>query len=165
VKSNAALLLLGSNLGDRARALNRAVSALRRAPGCRVRRVSRLYETAPVGPSRRRYLNQAVALETTRTPMGLLLEAKILEAAAGRRPGPRWSARPLDVDVIACGRARAATPWLTVPHPRTAGRAFALAPLAEIAPDWKPDGRRAARALLAALNPDARIVRLWSHGR
>jgi 2-amino-4-hydroxy-6-hydroxymethyldihydropteridine diphosphokinase len=165
VKPAPALLLLGANLGDRARTLRRAIAALRALDGCRVRAVSRVYETAPVGPSEKAYLNQAVRLETTRTPMGLLIEAKILEAAAGRRPGLRWGSRPLDVDVIALGRARVRTPWLAVPHPRAALRPFALAPLADVAGSWRPDGRRSARALLAAFNPDPRIVRLWRHGR
>lgn len=157
-----ALLLLGSNRGGRAAALRAAVAALRRFGGCRVRRVSRVYETAPVGPGRRRYLNQAVAIDTTRAPMGLLLEAKRLEAAAGRRPGPRWGDRVLDVDLIDCGGRRLRTPWLILPHPRAAARAFALAPLAEVAPDWRPDGRRRAGALLAALKPGRGIVRLSS---
>jgi 2-amino-4-hydroxy-6-hydroxymethyldihydropteridine diphosphokinase len=162
VKPVTALLLLGGNLGDRARTLRRAVDALRKAGGCRVTKISRLYETAPVGPSRRPYLNQAVKLLTTRTAMGLLLEAKILEAAAGRAPGARWGARPLDVDVIAYGNARIGTAWLTVPHPRAAERPFALAPLSDVAPDWKPDGKRSVRRLLAAVNPGSDAVRLWS---
>ena len=105
MKRAQALLLLGANIGDRAGNLRRAVGALRTTGGCRVRKVSRLYETAPVGPSERPYLNQAVRLDTTRTSMGLLIEAKILEAAAGRRPGVRWGARPLDMDLLAYGGA------------------------------------------------------------
>jgi 2-amino-4-hydroxy-6-hydroxymethyldihydropteridine diphosphokinase len=130
-----------------------------------VLKASRLYETAPVGPSDKPYLNQAVKMETTRSAMGLLIEAKRLEAAAGRRPGVRWGARALDVDLIALGRERVRTPWLTVPHPATAGRAFALAPLCDIAPSFRPDGRRGARSLLAAMKPDPRIVKLFRNGR
>lgn len=159
-----ALLLLGANLGDRAANMRRAVAAMRKWEGCRIIKASRIYETAPVGPSERPYLNQAVELDATRSPMGLLIEAKILEAAAGRRPGARWSSRPLDVDLVACGGLRVKTPWLTVPHPRVAERAFALAPLADVAGNWKPDGRRTTRRLLAALKPDPRIVKLWRHG-
>lgn len=155
------LLLLGANLGDRAATLRRAVASIRTWDGVKVRKVSRLYETAPVGPSDKPYLNQAVALESTRTPMGLLLEAKSLEAAAGRRPGARWCSRELDVDVVACGGLRVKTPWLTVPHPRVAERAFALAPLADVAGTWKPDGRRSVRRLLASMKPDPKTVRLW----
>ncbi|MFI5350240.1 MAG: 2-amino-4-hydroxy-6-hydroxymethyldihydropteridine diphosphokinase [Elusimicrobiota bacterium] len=156
-----ALLLLGANLGDRAAHLHRAVAAIQEWDGCRVLKRSRIYETAPVGPSESPYLNQAVALETARTPMGLLIEAKILEAAAGRKPGIRWGSRPLDVDVVACGHLRVRTPWLTVPHPRVAERAFALAPLADVAGAWKPDGKRTARQLLDILAPDPKTVRLW----
>jgi 2-amino-4-hydroxy-6-hydroxymethyldihydropteridine diphosphokinase len=159
-----ALLLLGANLGDRAGNLRRAVAAIHQWDGCRVLKLSRIYETAPVGPSEKPYLNQAVALDTSRAPMGLLIEAKILEAAAGRKPGIRWGSRPLDVDVVACGSLRVRTPWLTVPHPRVAERAFALAPLADVAGSWKPDGKRTARELLATLNPDPETVRLWSKG-
>ncbi len=158
----AALLLLGGNVGDRAAALRRAVAAVRRWDGVTVAAVSRVYETAPVGPSRRPYLNQAVRLATTRTPMGLLLEAKILEAAHGRRAGPRWGERPLDVDLVAYGRTRLRTPWLSVPHPLMASRAFALAPLADVAPRWTLAGRKTVRALLAAMKPPPGTVRLHS---
>ena len=160
-----ALLLLGANLGDRAAALRRAVAGLNALEGCRVRKMSRIYETAPVGPSAKPYLNQAVALETERTAIGLLIEAKRLEALAGRRPGIRWGARALDVDLLALGNERVRTPWLTVPHPATAGRAFALAPLNDIAPSFKPDRRRSVSGLLAAMKPDPRIVKLWRNGR
>ena len=160
-----ALLLLGGNVGDRAATLRRAVAAIRRWDGTRVTRVSRVYETAPVGPSHRPYLNQAVRLRTTRTPMGLLLEAKVLEAACGRKVAARWTARPLDVDLVAYGRVRARGPWLTVPHPSMASRPFALAPLCDAAPGWRIDGRRTVRALRAAFPPDPGSVRLWPHGR
>lgn len=165
MKPRRALILLGANLGDRAAALRRAVAGLDALDGCRVRKASRVYETAPVGPSDRPYLNQAVELETTRTGIGLLIEAKRLEAAAGRRPGIRWGARALDVDLLALGRERSRTPWLSVPHPATAGRAFALAPLRDVAPSFRPGGRRTVRALLAAMKPDPRIVKLWRNGR
>jgi 2-amino-4-hydroxy-6-hydroxymethyldihydropteridine diphosphokinase len=165
MKARRALLLLGSNMGDRAAALRRAVAGLKALAGTRVVKVSRLYETAPVGPSDAPYLNQAVALGTTRTAMGLLIEAKRLEAAAGRRPGLRWGSRPLDVDLVSLGRERSRTPWLSVPHPATAGRAFALAPLRDVAPSFRPDGRRTVSALLAAMKPDPRIVKLWRNGR
>jgi len=160
-----ALLLIGANLGDRAAALRRAIAGLNALEGCRVRKVSLLYETAPVGPSDKPYLNQAVELSTDRSAMGLLIEAKRLEAAAGRRPGIRWGARALDVDLLTFGREAIRTPWLCVPHPATAGRAFALAPLRDIAPSFRPDGRRTVRALLAAMKPDPRIVKLWRNGR
>ncbi len=164
-RKRAALLLLGANLGDRAGTLRRAIAELNGLEGCRVAQISRIYETAPIGPSDKPYLNMAVRLDTTRSAMGLLIEAKRLEAAAGRRPGIRWGARVLDIDIISLGPERVRTPWLQIPHAGTAGRAFALAPLADIAPFWRPDGRRTVRALLTSLKLDPRSVKMWRHDR
>ena len=94
------------------------------------------------------------------SPMGLLVECKRLEAAAGRRPGRRWGPRALDIDILSYGRRRVRSAWLRIPHPRAAGRAFALAPLADIAPAWKPRGGRSVRALLKRLNPGPGTVRI-----
>ena len=147
-----ALLLLGSSLGSRRAALARALAGLAALEGTRLLSRSRVYETAPVGPSRRRYLNQAVAVETSLSPMGLLVECKRLEALAGRTPAARWSARTLDIDLAAYGKRRMKTPWLTVPHPRVLSRAFALAPLSDVDASY--------RAALRRLKPDARTVRI-----
>lgn len=146
-------LLLGSNLGDRRSHLREALAALEQLPGSKVAARSRLYDTAPLGPSRRRFLNMAVKLRTSLSPMGLLIELKRLEALAGRRPGPRWGDRPLDIDILVYGAKRARTPWLTLPHPRLLERAFALAPLAELR-------RRPFAALLKRLNPAPGTVKI-----
>jgi 2-amino-4-hydroxy-6-hydroxymethyldihydropteridine diphosphokinase len=153
VKDAAALVLLGANLGKRERTLAAAVKGLRALRGVKVEKVSRLFETAPVGPSAEPYLNQAVRLRTSRSPMGLLVEFKTLEAEAGRRPGRKWSARLLDIDLVEYGRARVRTPWLRVPHPLMAGRLFAAMPLAELSPAWK---RR-----LASMKPDPVKARIY----
>lgn len=158
-------MLLGANLGDRASALRRAVSSLNALEGCRVRKASRLYETAPIGPSAKPYLNQAVEIVTTRSAIGLLIEAKRLESVAGRHPGIRWGARALDIDLLSLESEHVRTPWLRVPHPATAGRSFALAPLMDVSPGFKPNGRQTVRALFTAMNPDPRIVKLWRNGR
>ena len=162
------LLLLGGNRGDRQATLRQALRGLARLPGTRVLARSRLYETAPVGPSRRPFLNLAVRARTALSPMGLLAELKRLEAAAGRRPGPRWGARPLDIDILSYGSLRSRSPFLAVPHPRISERSFVLAPLSDLAPSWRPTGGPTVRALLRRLNPDDRTVRIFdgdAHGR
>lgn len=99
------------------------------------------------------------------TPMGLLVECKRLEAAAGRKPGLRWGPRPLDIDIISYGRRRLRTRWLEIPHPRAMERAFVLAPLADIAPGWKPAGKISAARLLRRLNPGPGTVKIYQYGR
>lgn len=151
--SREALFLLGANLGRREETLREAVDALRRVEGLTVEKVSRLWETAPVGPSEAPYLNMAVRARTTRSAMGLLIEAKRLEAAAGRRPGIKWGARVLDIDLVSLEGVRRRSRWLTVPHPLMAKRPFAAAPLADAAPRWKP--------VWAAMKPSPGSVKLW----
>ncbi|MCA9601160.1 MAG: 2-amino-4-hydroxy-6-hydroxymethyldihydropteridine diphosphokinase, partial [Myxococcales bacterium] len=55
---------LGSNLGDRAENLRRAVRSLGAIDGVRVLRASPIYETEPLGPPQGRFLNAAVLVES-----------------------------------------------------------------------------------------------------
>jgi 2-amino-4-hydroxy-6-hydroxymethyldihydropteridine diphosphokinase len=158
------LLLLGGNQGDRRGHLRRALAGLANIPQSRVLTRSHVYETAPVGPSSRPYLNLAVEFSTRHSPIGLLTELKRLEALAGRRPLGRWTARPLDIDILRYGNLKLRTAWLTLPHPRILDRAFALAPLSELAAHWKPDGKRSIAGQLRRLNPRPGTVRIYSHG-
>ncbi len=125
---------LGANLGARVPQLLEAVEALaRRLEEPWV--VSRLYETAPLGPEQPDYLNAALR-GMFRGRLEELLEFLLaLEEAAGRVREVRWGARTLDLDLLwAEGETRASTN-LVVPHPRLRERAFALVPLVEVLPD------------------------------
>jgi 2-amino-4-hydroxy-6-hydroxymethyldihydropteridine diphosphokinase len=144
-----AYLGLGSNVGDRARALQSAVDGLAAAGGVTVVAVSSVYETEPVGgPEQPDYLNAVVAVDTERTPHELLTIAKRLEDEAGRVPGERWGPRPLDVDVLLVGDDEVDEEDLVVPHPRLYERAFVMVPLAELDPmlaPWVPAGETGVR--------------------
>lgn len=135
-------LSLGSNLGDRAANLARAVAALGAAPGVRVVARSRVRETEPVGVAEAfrelKFLNMAVAVETDLAPRALLAVCQRIEKDLGRmRPAPRNSPRPVDIDIVAGDGPLVVDepPDLVVPHPRARERAFVLEPLAEIAPN------------------------------
>lgn len=149
-----AFLGLGSNLGDRLAHLQHGVERLDADRRVAVDAVSAVYETAPVGgPPQEPYLNLAVRVVTTASPIGLLRVCARAERSAGRVRRERWGPRTLDVDVLLYGDRRVTAPTLTVPHPRLAERAFVLVPLVEVAPGAAlPDGRRLV-SLLAALAP------------
>src|SRR5262245_65768161 len=93
--STVAYIALGSNLGDRAAYLHKAVEALRRQPGIAVTRLSSFHETAPGGgpPGQGPYLNAAAQLRTERPPSQVLRVLRDLERDWGRgrrgRDGPR----------------------------------------------------------------------------
>jgi 2-amino-4-hydroxy-6-hydroxymethyldihydropteridine diphosphokinase len=131
-----AYLALGSNLGDRLAYLQLAVDSLARAPGVRIVRLSRVYETAPVGgPPQDPYLNAVVAIDTNLAPSELLRRCQDAEASAGRERAEHWGPRTLDVDILLIADVRIDTAELTIPHPRMWERGFVLAPLRDVAPD------------------------------
>src|SRR5436305_683083 len=129
-------LALGSNLGDRAALLQRALDGLRDAAGVAVVAVSDVYETDPVGgPEQGAYLNAVVAVDTTLDAWELLALAQRLEADADRVRDARWGPRTLDVDVLLYGDVAMDDERLTIPHPRMWERAFVLVPLRDVAPE------------------------------
>jgi 2-amino-4-hydroxy-6-hydroxymethyldihydropteridine diphosphokinase len=147
---------LGSNLGDREGHLARALEALGRVDGVVVRRRSSVRETEPVGgPPQGPFLNAVAEIETALDPAALLGALKAVERAGGRRPGPLWGPREIDLDLLLYDDLVLRADDLVVPHPRLAARAFVLEPLAEIAPDVvHPVLERTARELWASFAED-----------
>jgi 2-amino-4-hydroxy-6-hydroxymethyldihydropteridine diphosphokinase len=131
-----ALIGLGSNLGDRADILDAALSQLANHPGIQLIAKSRWHHTAPVGgpAGQGEFLNGAAHLETTLSPENLLRELLAIERSLGRERTVRWSARPIDLDLLLYDRLVVDSPPLQIPHPRMSFRRFVLAPAVEIAP-------------------------------
>lgn len=159
---NTVYLSLGSNLGDRAANLDRAIAELP-AAGLEVKRVSSTYETEPVGVrSQPWFLNLVVEGETDLFPVQLLERLQAIEIRLGRRRLAGRGPRSIDIDILLYGNFRIARPDLMVPHPRLEERRFVLEPLAELAPDLRhPASRLTMRELLAA-TPDRSAVRRWN---
>lgn len=157
---------LGANVGDARETLTAAVHALAALPGARLRGVSDLYRTKPVGvEDQPDFLNAVVALDVPCGPdpatgaTALLIALKNLERSFGRQRRERWSPRELDLDLLLFGRARlaierptaaipasaavdrgAAERLLEVPHPSMRERLFVLAPLSDLALGLVPPG-------------------------
>lgn len=139
-----AYLALGSNLGRREYYLEAAKGQLLDDAGIYSIRMSRVYETDPVGSSDApasggQYLNAVAEVVTDMKAMDLLKLCLEVEAGLGRVRGRRNEARPIDLDLLLYGDAvleSAATvddPELVVPHPRMLERTFVLEPLMELA--------------------------------
>ncbi|RYZ04116.1 MAG: 2-amino-4-hydroxy-6-hydroxymethyldihydropteridine diphosphokinase [Myxococcales bacterium] len=135
---------LGSNLGDRLRTLRAALTDL--AALGEICGVSALYESAAVGPPQPDYLNAAVLLDSALEPMPLLQGLLAIERDHGRERRERWGPRTLDLDLLFSPGLELRQPGLTLPHPELARRAFALAPLLDVAPDAEEPGSRQAYA-------------------
>jgi 2-amino-4-hydroxy-6-hydroxymethyldihydropteridine diphosphokinase len=184
---------LGANLGDAAGTLANGIRALAGSPGARLRAVSRLYLTAPVGVvDQPPFHNAVVALDVPAGPdpatgaTALLIALKQLERAFGRQDRERWGPRELDLDLLVFGRARLslvrppagmsldpgkADRLLVVPHRDAAQRLFVLAPLADIAAGLTPPGWHETVATAAARHrieegaDAARPVASWDAAR
>jgi 2-amino-4-hydroxy-6-hydroxymethyldihydropteridine diphosphokinase len=153
---------LGSNLGDRAARLGAALEALRGLPRTRLVARSRIYETAPVGPPQRRYLNAVAQLRTRLAPRALLARLLAIERAQGRRRGSARNApRTLDLDLLLYDDLRIAQPDLEIPHPRLHQRAFVLEPLRELAGSLVHPTLGVTVDRLAARVCDPAAVRPW----
>jgi 2-amino-4-hydroxy-6-hydroxymethyldihydropteridine diphosphokinase len=161
-----AVLSIGSNLGDRLAALQRAADAFAEW----VVAASPVYRTPPWGPvPQGDYLNAVlIADDPNAAPADWLARAQAAEQAAGRQRDVRWGPRTLDVDVISVDDVRSADPVLTLPHPRAAARAFVLVPWAAADPaatlldrpvdDWLAELDAADVAAVCRL-PDADLAR------
>ncbi|MDX1615559.1 MAG: dihydropteroate synthase [Candidatus Promineifilaceae bacterium] len=163
-------LALGSNLGNRLDELQQAVERL--GTELAIEAISPVYETAPWGIEEQpNFYNLCLRGRTRLDPRGLLAKCKEVEQSLGRKAGPRYGPRLIDVDILYYGRKRYDEDGLTVPHPRLAERAFVLAPLADIAAEFEdPLRKKTVAELLAALDttgieqlgPDVRVRRpIW----
>lgn len=129
---------LGANLGDAAQTLRDAFQALAALPQTTLRACSQLYRTPPWGnEDQPAFVNAAAVLDTALAAPALLEALLALERQFGRvrDPAVHWGPRALDLDVLLYGEEIIDLPQLQVPHPHLHARAFALLPLAEIAPD------------------------------
>lgn len=155
-----AYLGLGGNLGDREASLDQACEALDWGP-VRLCRSSRRYEAEPIGGPADQpwFLNQVIEVETRLEPVELLDRAMAIETALGRRRGAevRWGPRVIDIDILLFGDRRVDTAGLIIPHPRLFERAFALVPLAELAPDLVAPGQTLSISALAAAIDDQAV--------
>jgi 7,8-dihydro-6-hydroxymethylpterin-pyrophosphokinase len=86
-----------------------------------------------------------------------------VERRVGRTPTFANGPREIDVDILDLGGRLRDGRDPILPHPRLCERRFALAPLAEISPQWKdPRSGRAVAQLLEALPKTPRVRRLPS---
>jgi 2-amino-4-hydroxy-6-hydroxymethyldihydropteridine diphosphokinase len=146
---------LGSNLGDRLENLATAVALISREPGFALRQASLAYESEPVGPPQPRYLNAVARIGTLLSPRATLQRLQAIEEQMGRIRRERWGSREIDLDLLLYGDRLVEETGLRIPHPLLEGRAFALVPLAEIAPDvLHPVSRLTARQLRDRLPPE-----------
>lgn len=126
---------LGSNQGDRAAQIARAIELISERVG-RVIRQSSVIETNPWGfTSGNKFLNCAILCETALLPFPLLRVTQQIERELGRHyKGGAYRDRSIDIDILLYDDVTIDTPDLQIPHPLMERRDFVMIPLNEIKP-------------------------------
>lgn len=100
--------------------------------------LSGFYETEPWGfQSENTFLNAALQLETSLSPLELLKATQQIEVEMGRtqKSNGTYHDRIIDIDILLYDDLILQTPELTLPHPLMQDRRFVMEPLLEVAPN------------------------------
>lgn len=134
-KEHIVYLALGSNLGDRRRAIRQAVARIAELIGP-VERQSSLYETQPWGfSSPHAFINACICCRTTMSPLQVLRATQRIEKEMGRVEKTHdevYQDRCIDIDILLYDHLNIQTPELTIPHRLMHEREFVMVPLREI---------------------------------
>ena len=130
-----ALIALGSNLAKPVEQLKGAIACLKKNNAIAIVAVSHFYRTAPVGYANQPdFINAAICVQTSLTPMGLLRVLNQIEDDFGRVRTFQNAPRTLDLDLIDYAEQIWNTERLILPHPRAHERGFVLQPLSDMVP-------------------------------
>lgn len=131
---------IGTNIGNRKENIENAVEALKLIPETQVLRVSKIYETEPVGFAQQdSFYNACAEIESALEPNEILGVCLGIEAGFGRIREFKNGPRVLDLDVI-LAENNVSSRNLTLPHPRFKERRFVLIPLLELFPSGEAYG-------------------------
>lgn len=152
---NRVFLGLGSNVGDRAGNLVKAIDLLE--DKVKILKTSRVYVSAPVGYTRQDlFLNMAVYGQTGLDLISLLEFVKEVERKVGRVERFRWGPREIDIDILFFNDEVYVSDVVTVPHPRLHERDFVLVPLMDLDPEFvHPVTGRKVRELLSEVKEES----------
>jgi 2-amino-4-hydroxy-6-hydroxymethyldihydropteridine diphosphokinase / dihydropteroate synthase len=131
-------LALGTNIEPRRDFLRIAKTQLQEA-GEEILACSPVYENPALLPQnannewQKNFLNQVIAINSTKTPEQLLVTIKKVEFNLGRNLNLKWGPRPIDIDILLFHNEEILTPTLTIPHISLKERNFFLKPLLDVA--------------------------------
>ncbi|TDT51349.1 2-amino-4-hydroxy-6-hydroxymethyldihydropteridine diphosphokinase [Fonticella tunisiensis] len=133
---NRVYIAFGSNIGDRRKAVDEALSLIEQR-GMSIIKKSGIYETEPYGyKNQPPFINGVIEVETSLSCREVLKELLDIEAGLGRVREFKWGPRIIDLDIIFYNDEVYNEEDLKVPHPDMHNREFVLKPLCDIAPDF-----------------------------
>jgi 2-amino-4-hydroxy-6-hydroxymethyldihydropteridine diphosphokinase len=130
------ILSIGSNIGNKKKNIENAISLLRNEYNINILNISNFYETEPFGYKEQEWFFNIVLIgNTDLTPHNLLIACKKIETDLGRKKTTQWTERIIDIDILMYSDLILNTIELTIPHKYLHLRNFVLVPLNSIVPD------------------------------
>jgi len=128
---------LGSNIGKREEYLSKALSELENHPLIQIIQISSFIETKAISKTcQPDFMNAVCEMTTFLNPEELLVETQEIEKKLGRTQKGTQEPRTIDIDILFFGEIVLTQENLIIPHALLHTRAFVLAPLSEIAPEF-----------------------------
>ena len=154
------VLSLGSNVGDRLNYLTLSKTAIQNYLGS-ILLSSNIYETEPWGiDNQDSYLNQVVAVQTSKTPNDLLDNIHLIERELGRIRRVHYGPRTIDIDILYYGERIIDIENLKIPHSHIQKRRFILVPLSEILPQMQhPLLKKTNQELLDMVKDEGKVTK------
>lgn len=137
---NTIFLSIGSNIGDRGK--NILISLEKLSPYGAFQDISSLWETKAWGNKKQPdFYNILLKMTSKLEPEAFLEKIHEIEIEIGRVREKKWEKRIIDIDIIFWNQENIHTDKLIIPHEYAHKRAFVLAPLLEMEPQFSfPDG-------------------------
>lgn len=138
MKKTLVFLLLGTNLGERGRNLQRAIEEMSQEEMSSIN-LSSIFKSEPWGfESKNFFLNQCISFYTTLDAEELLLRLKLIETELGRKihVNSGYQDRIIDIDILFFGDEIINEEQLIVPHPRMTERRFTLMAMNDLSSEF-----------------------------
>ena len=124
---------LGGNEGEVVSLIHQACQILSSSPGIFDVKLSRLYSTSPVNMQSPNWFVNAVSTFETSLDLPTLFQfIQDIEKKLGKTEKPKYSNRPIDLDLLFYGQKIYKDHTLEIPHPRWKERLFVLIPLSDL---------------------------------
>lgn len=130
-----AYIAIGSNVGNKEKNIQNAIYNINSSSYNKVIKVSKLYNTKPVGNVKQQdFLNGALEIKTLMDPKKLMEFLLNVEKKLKRERTIKWGPRTIDLDIVLYDDIVTCEEEIVIPHPRMQERLFVLKPLCDIAP-------------------------------
>ena len=159
-----AYIAIGSNMGNPSDNCIEAIREISKNASIKIISKSSFYQTSPIGPIQQEwFINSAIKINTSLTPIKLLTNLLNIESTMGRVRKEKWGPRLIDLDLLFYDNQILNEEKITIPHPEISKRNFVLIPLCEIAENLNhPTLKKSIKTLLQESTDNAKVNKLNS---